>query len=705
MKTWSSRLQTSALGPGRARVPDHLLLPERIPLESRRQGGGGGPGSQPRNPRRHGGQLKQRLGRALERLRPIRVVEGIDPARVFKVRVRASARITDATWTGKDLQFLGETEDWTYFVLSAGERPERLLQQLDVYAAGPDREGARPANYTFFDAVEDIEPYGPEDRRGPGVPENLDVVVEPLLIDAIAWPSDSLEEAEGRLEQMRRALRQYGGREIAFDARARFTVLRARVPRGALQALLELAVVERIRTPSVPYLEPSDWYNASADQLTVKRGDSEPIGIIDDGIAEHPLLDGLVASRRSFPADHDWGPIGSHGTMVAGLALFGEFESALREDVALQSSGVVHQARVLEPHPDIPRATRFAPEAIDYQIIEQAIETLHSEEGVRVFNLSIGDPDAYSGPHVGLLTQRLDELIRDLGILVVISAGNHTADVRNAEMTSGHHAADAYPLYLMHSAARLAEPAPAALAVTVGSLARFDAPETLGGAARVGDHAIAAAGELSPFSRTGPGAYKGIKPDVVDIGGNWVITDTGMLDHENAGVGVISLGVNATGRLFSVATGTSFAAPRVARLAARVWHAYPDASANLVRALIAVASRPPERSYRQFQHAEERLRAVGYGQPREPLALTSGGPRVVMLFDGEMPTDMAAIHPVPMPPVFTRGNTARRVAVALAFDPPVRRQRREYLAGEMSFDLLRNVTVNDVRTRYERQQE
>jgi hypothetical protein len=74
-----------------------------------------------------------------------------------------------------------------------------------------------------------------------------------------------------------------------------------------------------------------------------------------------------------------------------------------------------------------------------------------------------------------------------------------------------------------------------------------------------------------------------------------------------------------------------------------------------------------------------------------------------MLFDGEMPTDRAAIHPIPIPEVFARGQAARRLAVALAYDPPVRRQRREYLAGEMSFDLLRNVSVEDVRRRYERQ--
>jgi hypothetical protein len=682
-------------------MPDHLLLPERIPLGSRRQGGGGGPGTPPRNPHRHGEQLKQQLGRALDRLRPIRIVEGVDPARVFKIT--AKGRIVDQTWSAKELQFLGETADWTYFVLSPGQEPERLIAQLDSYAQAPDVEGAHGPNYTFFDGVEAIEPYGPEDRRGPGLPLAPDTLTEPIVVDVVAWPSDGRQEAEQRLQQIRRIVEHHNGEEIAFDARARYTVLRTRISSSGLADLLELAVVERIRTPPIAYLEPSDWLAAPLEDLAVEPHEGVPIGIIDDGIAAHPLLDGLVASRRSFPADHAWQPIGQHGTMVAGLALFGEFESSLRERRAFRPRGVVHQARVLEPDPRIARATRFAPSMTAHQAIEQAIETLHGEEGVRVFNLSINDPDAYSGPHVGLITERLDELIRELNIVVAVSAGNHGADMRNGEMDSGHHAANAYPMYLMHPSARIAEPATAALALSVGALTRFDAPQTHRGDARVGDHAIAAAREIAPFSRTGPGAFKGVKPEVLDIGGNWVITDTGTLDAENPGVGVISLGVNQTGRLFSLATGTSFAAPRVARLAAAIWDAYPDASANLIRALVGIASRVPEPVSNQFQDADERLRAAGYGQPHEELATASGGPRVVMIFDGELPTDTAAIHPIPIPDAFARGRADRRIAVALAYDPPVRRQRRDYLAGEMTFDLLRNVSDDDVRQRYERQ--
>ena len=181
-----------------------------------------------------------------------------------------------------------------------------------------------------------------------------------------------------------------------------------------------------------------------------------------------------------------------------------------------------------------------------------------------------------------LLTERLDKLIRELGLVVTVCAGNHAVDLLSVTMENGANVLADYPRYTLAETARIAEPATAALALTVGSIARSDAPQTLSGVARVGDQAVAGVGELSPFSRTGPGAFRGVKPDVVDYGGNWIVNDAGQLDAYNAGVGVISLGANATGRLFAVSTGTSFAAPRVARLAADIWTAYADASANLV---------------------------------------------------------------------------------------------------------------------------
>lgn len=682
-------------------MADHLPLPERIPLSSRRQGGGAGPPMPSRNPRRHGQRLTRQTMEAVARAADLRVIEGVDPGLVFKIR--AASGLEESDFTNRDLDFLGETQDFTYFVYS-GDEPDKLLSQLRRYSQGPDEEGGKGRGRTFFNVLERIEPYGPEDRRGRGIPVDLSELGDSTVADVVAWPSHDQEEAERRLGQIRALLASLDGEELASDARRQFTVMRARLSREAIGGMLALSVVEKVATPPVPFLEPSDWMQRRLEDLDVEvDASSEPIGVLDDGVASgHPLLADLIASERSFPEERNWEQIGAHGTQVVGLAAYGDFEIPLRDDQPLQGRGPIHSARVLEPAPGLPGTTRFPPELPVHRVLEEAIRTLHEEEGTRVFNLSIGAEDGYSGPHVSLVTEALDALIRELGIVVVLAAGNQPLHTALMEMDSGGHVLTDYPKYTLGDHARVSEPAPAALALTVGSLARSDAPQTPDGRVRVGDRAIARTNELSPFSRTGPGAYKAVKPDVVEFGGNWVLNDSGQIDLVNAGVATVSLG-DGRGRLFSVTAGTSFAAPRVARLAADIWSRYPDASANLVRAFLGIAARIPREIEAQFQTDAERLRAAGFGRPIPELAVDSDVNRVVMYFDGEIDPDTVVIHPIPIPDEFARGRSQRRISVALAFDPPVRRQRREYLAAEMSFDLLRNVDPSAIAERYERQ--
>ena len=61
------------------------------------------------------------------------------------------------------------------------------------------------------------------------------------------------------------------------------------------------------------------------------------------------------------------------------------------------------------------------------------------------------------------------------------------------------------------------------------------------------------------------------------------------------------------------------------------------------------------------------------------------------------------LYAVPVPPAFTAGRGKRCVSVALAFDPPVRASRREYLARTMWVEVLKGLTLEEIeafRTRY-----
>lgn len=676
-------------------MADHLLLAQPVRLDSRRAGTGFGERPH-RLPGRHGKKLNDELDQAITAMRPARTIEGVDPAYVFKIR--ATGPLQDSALRSSGLQFLGDTKEWTYFVLAPGDDPAELRKHLGEYGAAGDRAAEAPGR-TFFDSIEEFLPYGHEDRRGPGIPAEGEDFDEPMAVDVVVWPSPDAQTARARVNDVRLVIAQSGTAAVlTADERARFMVVRARVDQAVLDDLLDLPVVEHIRIPPAPRLEPSTWRNVTIDELPEPRVELvAPMGLIDDEVMDHPLLPAAVlASRTGVPADHPWLPPSDHGTLVAGLYAYGDIEDALAGASEWLAYGPIHAVRVLEPDPRMPDRTRFPTAEPAHLVIEKAIRHLHSEHNVRVFNLSVTDDISYSGPHVSVWTERLDELARELNAVMVVAAGNQRPD----DLPPQTDLLGAYPSYLLADGARVAEPANAANVIAVGSIAHADAPQTLDGTSRPGDRAIAKPGQPSPFTRSGPGAADAIKPDLMERGGNWVLDDTDRLRDPDYGVSIISL-VRRDPRLFGVANGTSFAAPRVARLAARILHRYPDASANLVRALLGAAAAPIENP--AAFDAKELRRIAGHGRPRTHRALDSAGPRVAMTFAGAIAADTVVIQPVAIPDEFTRGGSSRSITVALAFDPEVRRTRREYLAGRMSFDLVRNMSIDDIKATWVKQ--
>lgn len=626
----------------------------------------------------------------------------VDPDLVFKIR--AERRLDDDTLIRRGLVPLAETSDYTYFVLT-GDEGRAFETALHNYATGDDIEGAQARLSSLFGIIDAVEPYGPADRRGPGL-DGLPLVGM-HIVDVVVWASPDLAEAQRRHQVVTDIVAGRQGTVLLSDLRPRRTVLRIRIDSSGLDDLLNTSVVERVRTPPVPYLDPSDWRAAQAQDLSVQRYDAAPVRVLDDAPAtSHPLLAGLIASASEVaPNTYAWQPAGHHGTQVVGRVVYPYLHDELRDHRPLTAIGQVHIARVMEPDPHLPGRTRFPSAQFPHQTVEQAIRVLHQEHAVRVFNLSFGYDRPLDTLHVEELTETIDELVRELDVVVVVPTGNASASLRG-EAPSGHNIERDYPSYLNNPSYRLAEPAPAALAVTVGAVAHSDAPAERT-PPRIGWRAIAPVDHVAPFSRTGPGigisSVRRNKPDLVHEGGNWVLSDTDQLISEDPGVSVISLALEPTGRLFRTCTGTSFATPPVARTAADILTVYPNASANLIRALLATSARLPRGAYAIADEAR-RAALYGSGRPDSRRAAESGRQRVTMTYDGSLVADTVAIHPVPVPRLFASGYSAsRRIRLALVFDPPVRRQRREYLASTMQADLYRAIELDDLTGILERQ--
>ena len=108
-----------------------------------------------------------------------------------------------------------------------------------------------------------------------------------------------------------------------------------------------------------------------------------------------------------------------------------------------------------------------------------------------------------------------------------------------------------------------------------------------------------------------------------------------------------------------------------------------------------------------LEDEENALRLVGYGLCSEEDLIWSRANRVRLVAVDEVEEDKLHMYRVPVPEAFLTAKGKRGITVALAYDPPVRSSRREYLARTMWFEVLHGLTTDEVqeyRAQYNRAQ-
>jgi hypothetical protein len=361
---------------------------------------------------------------------------------------------------------------------------------------------------------------------------------------------------------------------------------------------------------------------------------------------------------------------------------------------------------------------RFDDERLILTQMREAVRLFASSpNSCRVFNLSLGSSSvALNGTNTRqtLWAECLDTMARELKVLLVISAGNNQrvqADTpQEAEAVLAN-----YPNYLFEADCALNDPATAAIPITVGAISEFTAPAIrTGPLANDVVRAIANQNEASPFTRVGPGVNEAIKPDLVHYGGNLLFEGTGntfrriRTENPDAGTAVMSFSHQPLQQMFTYRVVTSQAAPRVSRIASMIWRRLNDllgtnVDPNLVRAVLANSAELPKGSRQRIEslQGENGLRRVmGYGLPDEEVSLESGDRRVTLVAQGSLRLDTLALYEVPIPEEFRQADGRKRIIVALAFDPPVRRRRAEYLGVEMGMNLFRGKSPEEILASY-----
>jgi len=320
--------------------------------------------------------------------------------------------------------------------------------------------------------------------------------------------------------------------------------------------------------------------------------------VIDSGIQEgHALLEPAIDQATSHcflpdktPADvGDFVAPAGHGTRVAGAVLYGE---TVAKGGAPQLPFWIQNARVLDENNRMP-VELFPPAAV-----RAAVERFHKgPRHTRIFNHSINADGYCRSRYMSAWAAEIDALSAAYDVLVIQSAGNLrvTGVAPFLGMTDHLAAGRDYPAYLYERSARIANPGQSLQALTVGSVAY--------GSLESGLWRTFALQQAHPsaFSRSGFAIWNIIKPELVEYGGDGVRTTNTPPDVQVGGriAGACPELVRSTmfppGPAFDRdQAGTSFAAPKVTRIAAQLQVFLPDEPAILYRALLVQSARWPE---------------------------------------------------------------------------------------------------------------
>jgi len=678
---------------------EHLRFSREAPLTDRHRRRDPRPGFTPADPRRFGRQMGQCFSEARQRARQ-EEISGYDERLLLKIRTREGERIPE-------LEALPGVE-----VVSQEDRhvllafmDEQAVREVESRLTSLARDGTATRAQLLY-ALEAFEHWTAEDRTGPALRQFGWPSGENFLLDVELWPEERHDRREAMANAFARMLEEQGIDITDRVLQPSLLMLRVRCGRPFAETTLlrhrDVRMVDLPARSGVSVQLLTTGINALPNPTPPDK-DSPRIAVLDSGItANHPLLQPAVGDVQGFlpPHRHAEDSDPWHGTFVAGLALYGDVAEPLRTGRFTPELTLV-SGKVFEN--DGTDQTRFVENAV-----EEAVRSFYEQYGCRVFNLSYGDRNkVYDGRHVRGLAYTLDRLSRELGVLFVVPTGNLQ------EQDLPDNPREAFPDYLLDEPSRLLDPATALNALTVGGIARMTATRnTQRYPHAIDDIPIAVESQPFPLTRCGPSVNQAIKPDVVEEAGNLAVMRAGGRVHHQ-GMGILSLsGGFATGHPFAEDIGTSYAAPKVAHRVARLLNWLPDASHNLLRALVGVHSRWPDGSEHLFDALENRernlqlTRLYGYGLTDDTALFESLDNVVTLYAEDQIENDRCQFYELPIPDEFwSGGRRTRHISVALAYTPEVRTTRLDYRMTRLWFTLVTARELDEVEEAFRRNRE
>tara|TARA_R110001583_G_scaffold22649_1_gene84729 strand:+ start:1359 stop:3821 length:2463 start_codon:yes stop_codon:yes gene_type:complete len=322
-------------------------------------------------------------------------------------------------------------------------------------------------------------------------------------------------------------------------------------------------------------IDQAEWADLLLEKTSYIETPTASILIFDSGVDyNHPLISPSLQASDCYKWNVDWPDYDSgnvHGTLQAGLSIYGDIAQAILSDEAISVTYQLESCRVLPPL-GVNEKELYG--SLTYYAVKEAEKNAKLN---RVVSIAItADHDGITGQPTSWSSE-IDYLAFDAEgtRLFVISGGN----VRGDDVGIDYREATAK--------CSIEDPGQAWNAITVGAYTQMtDVSEWT----YKDWSALSNAGDISPTSRTslewGWRKEAPLKPDIVEEGGNLIISpDKKHITNADC-VSLVTTGDHTKGRFFIDHRETSAATALTSRLAANVWSQYPEYWSETIRALI-----------------------------------------------------------------------------------------------------------------------
>ncbi|MDY6864457.1 MAG: S8 family peptidase [Halobacteriota archaeon] len=620
-----------------------------------------------------------------------RFKEYLDPNLIFKIEINqnVSEEAFKTELKRMDTEVISPSPDkkgyWVVF--AEDEEFEKFQSKLKDYAG--DIEDKK---YSFFNAIDGISDIPSEEKIGEYLQKEPFEEDEYSSLDIEIWRMDD-DRLNEFLKGFKRLISGKNGETVDGFVTENFCLMKVKVGKQLYEDILSLREIAHVdRPPKIKLETPLDIDIEELNIGSKPPEDATGILVVDSGIlSSHPLLENAVGDEiavgtrysTNVSEDRPYDDVG-HGTQVAGLALYGDIDECIRNR-NFDPEAWIFSAKVMFKD-EYGYATYDEDELLEHQLDEAVRRIVKEYSKCKIINLSIGDSAKrmYEGKRQFNLAALVDELSKELNVIFVVSAGNYEYQIQ-----------DEYPNFLLDDSTdrvKIIDPATSALALTVGALSKNAIDEAL-----LED----LVGYPSLITRVGPG-YKGmIKPELVENGGDG-------FDRE---FDVITINPHwiEDGCLFTKDCGTSFSAPNVSNYIARLMNKFPDRSPNLIKALLIYSASIPEKRPAILSEigindsdkkAMNLLKVYGFGKPNFDKCIFSEDNRVVLLRENTIKPNNIHVYPVYLSKEFIEEKGNRQISVTLVFDPPINKNRVEYLGVAMETHLFKNIPIENVIGKY-----